>query len=280
MPSMKAFSLFVLLSLPLLLSAWVLFNGVRSDEDSYAGLPRSQTMELRPWKPGWFHVIDPPGFVLGYSEYLQNPLWVAYRLQDRSPQKPAPRPKNFRVDKSTLMRVSADDYSRSGFDRGHLAPNFAMSRFHGRAAQLASFRMSNITPQKAQLNQKLWQRMEEIEASVYAADSAALYVIAGPVFDKTPRRLDSGVAVPNGFFRIWLRRLADGELQVLAFIVPQQVNGYEPLNNFLVAVDEVEALTGLDFYHHLPQHQQAVLEAQIRPQDWGFLRHARRPPRY
>ncbi|MGJ8668987.1 MAG: DNA/RNA non-specific endonuclease [Oceanococcus sp.] len=277
---MKSISILILLASPLLLSAWVLFNGVRSDDDSYAGLPRSQTMQLLPWEPTWFHVVDPPGFVLGYSEWLKNPLWVAYRLDGRVSGKPGARPSHFSEDAATLMRVNADDYVRSGFDRGHLAPNYAMSRFHGRAAQLASFRMSNIVPQQPALNQKLWQRLEEIEADVYAKQQGPLWVVTGPIFSAEHGRLKSGVAIPAAFFRIWLRQSGDGEVQALAFVVPQQVKGYEPLDQYLVTVDAVKAQTGLDFFHQLPDQQEAIFESSLYAAAWGFAQHAQRPPRY
>lgn len=270
----------IVLAVPLLLSGWTLFNGVRSDDDSYAGLPRASNMELRPWKPQWFHVIDPPGFVLGYSEWLKNPLWVAYRLDERISGKPGARPRHFTRDVRTLVRVDADDYRRSGYDRGHMAPNYAMSRFAGRSAQLASFRMSNIVPQRGPLNQKLWQRLEEIETDVYADQDEPLWVVMGPIFGPDPARLTSGVAIPRAFFRIWLRHDAQGSIQMLAFITPQDVTGYEPLDQYLVSVDAVEAATGLDFFHQLPQALEDRLEAGIKPRDWRFGRHAKRPPRY
>lgn len=269
-----------LLALPMLWVGWTLFNGLREHPDSFAGLPRSRDMALLPWMPHGFQVLDPPGFVLGYSEYWRNPLWVAYRLTQRVDGPYADRPERFAVDARTFSRVNAEDYSHSGFNRGHMAPNYAMSRFHGRAAQRASFRMSNIVPQRGALNQKLWQRLEELEADVYAASEVPLYVVMGPVFTAEDERLPSGVAIPDGFFRIWLRRDRDGRLRVLAFLVPQTVSGYEPLDGFLVSVDAIEQATGLDFFHRLDDEQEAVLEAGVNAQAWDFSRYARRAPRY
>ena len=269
-------ALFVLLAN----AGWTLFNGLRDDADSYAGLPRAQDMALLPWQAQWFHVIDPAGFVLGYSERLKNPLWVAYRLDERSEEKPHQRPKSFTVDRQTLARVNADDYRDSGFNRGHMAPNYAMSRFIGRQAQLNSFRMSNIVPQKAHLNQKLWQRLEEIETDVYARLPGPLWVIMGPLFPAEPKRLASGVAIPTAFFRIWLREDAAGQPQALAFIVPQQVSGYEPLDQFVVSIDEVERRTGLDMFHQLDDRREVALESKVDSRAWKLSRYASKPPRY
>jgi endonuclease G len=266
-----------LLALPNLLN---LRDGVRSHPDAYAGLPRAQQISLLPWSAHWFHVIDPPGFVLGYSERLRNPLWVAYRLDDKRAEKLTPRPKHFSMDTWTLMRVDAHAYRHAGYDRGHMAPNYAMSQYAGRAAQLASFRMSNIVPQRGALNQKLWQRLEEVETDVYAQQAGPLWVVTGPIFAPAPPRLPSGVAVPEAFFRIWLRQNDAGAPEVLAFVVPQTVTGYEPLDQFLVTVDAVEALSGLDFFHIMQDAAEADMEARLDPIVWAFERYARRPPRY
>lgn len=268
-----------LFGVPLCLLLLGVYQGVREHPESFAGLPRSQQLVVPPWSGQWFHVIDPPGFVLGYSEFHRHPLWVAYRL-DGPRDGPLPaRPRHFEVDYRTLLRVGADDFRNTGYDRGHLAPNYAMARFHGRSAQLASFRMSNITPQRRGLNQKLWQRLEEIETDVYAAADGPLWVVMGPVFDQDGPRLDTGISVPQAFFRIWVRQGPDGP-QVLAFVVPQDVRGDEPLDQFLSTVDAIEALTGLDLFHRLEDERERALESGIDAVAWGFARHARRPPRY
>ncbi len=271
----------IMLASPMLLLLWMIADGLRLHPDSYAGLPRAQALCPWPWHRSWFHVIDAPGFVLGYSERWALPLWAAYRLDERVQAPAAKRPGHFAVDRRTLRRIDAEAYRGSGYDRGHLAPNYAMSRFHGREAQVASFRMSNIVPQKATMNQKLWQRLEEIETDVYANLEGPLWVVQGPVFDDARQRarLGSGVAIPSGFFRIWLREWRGG-IQALAFIVPQEVAGTEALDQFLVSIDDIEARTGLDFFHHLPESQEHALESALQADAWAFFRHARRPPRY
>lgn len=272
--------LLLLLALPLLLTLLQVYQGLRGHPESYAGLPRAHALRPWPWADHWFHVIDPPGFVLGYSERWRNPLWVAYRLDDLRDGPWGARPEHFQVDRRTLARVEHGDYSGSGYNRGHLAPNYAMARFLGRDAQLASFRMSNIVPQRSELNQKLWQRLEEIETDVYAAQPGPLWVVTGPLFGERPERLPSGVAIPQAFFRIWLREGAEGRPEALAFLVPMRVTGYEPLDRYLVTVDAVEAASGLDFFHQLPDGVEAPLEASLAPGAWRFERYARRAPRY
>src|SRR5688572_12326718 len=110
----------------------------------YGGPPRNSDLSRN---AGNFRVLINEGYIVGYSDTLGNPLWAAYRMQDlaRLP-KPAARPEKFELDRRTAARVSPEDYSGSGYDRGHLAPNFAIATRYGPKAQRETFLMSNITP--------------------------------------------------------------------------------------------------------------------------------------
>ena len=172
------------------------------------------------------------------------------------------------------------DFTDTGFDRGHLAPNYLISNLHGPAAQRQSFLMTNIVLQRPRLNQLVWQRLEEIEVDHLARRWDELNVTVGPVFDADRTWTDSGVDVPDAFYRIWLDRTADG-LRALALLVPQHVRGDERLDQFLITVDEIEAKTGLDFFAGLPDAIEKRLEA--RPADlsaWGLASLACFPARY
>ena len=260
----------VIVLVSLLLGAW---GGWRGHAHLEQGRPRPAGLVQYSW------LLAEPGFVLGYSPWWRNPLWVQWTVHAGPLRDLAPRPRHFVCAPGWLGGVCPDDYRRSGYDRGHLAPNYAMSRLYGREAQLASFAMHNISPQRHPLNARAWQRLEELEADLYAKAGQPLWVVTGPVFAARPQRLDSGVAVPSGFFRIWLRNTPAG-VRTLGFLVPQSVSVYEPLDQFVVSVDEIEARTGLDFFHQLADEVESRVEARVAPQDWQLQRHARRPPRY
>src|SRR5690606_27274146 len=107
----------------------------------YAGLPRMEDSDgLRDAAPP----LHPnPAYLAGYSETLANPLWVAYRVADVNPlPAPAERPDRFEVDVRTVTRVEPDAYTGSGYDRGHLAPNYAIATRYGEDAQRETFWMS------------------------------------------------------------------------------------------------------------------------------------------
>jgi endonuclease G len=176
---------------------WFWFTPTQSP-DVIGGFPVAQDR----WVQLSTHALQNPGFVVGYNEWYREPLWVAFRAH-ALPQGPSlGRRDHFDVDSRTLARVASSDYHDSGYDRGHLAPNFLISRLYGEQAQEATFRMSNIAPQTPRLNELLWQRIEEAEAEIVAPKMHQLWVVTGPVFNADANRLASGIAIPSAFYRI------------------------------------------------------------------------------
>jgi len=245
---------------------------------SWQGVPKPAQLSLQHWQRVWRN----PGFMLGYSEWRRNALWVTYQLNHKPNRRSGKRPQHFTIDQRSLMRVSSDDYLRSGFDRGHLAPNYAIASEYGRAAQLATFKMSNISPQRRNLNQKLWQRLEEVTVDHFLPQQQTLWVITGPIFDEKIEQLNSGVEIPDAFYKIIV---APGQLpaeaKVISFVMPQRVKGTEALSRYLASVDQIEAATGLDFFSALPDQLETQLESNVSDgSDWKLQRVDNNPPRY
>lgn len=247
---------------------------------AYMGIPKAQSGHPAMWT----RVFRNDGFMLGYSDLRGNPLWVIYRLSpvpERTRQ--YRRPGHFSSDWRSLAPIGQDDYSGSGYDRGHMAPSYAIARVYGKDAQLDTFLMSNITPQKPNLNQKLWQRLEEAEIDIFARQFGAVWVVTGPIFGPDSKRLRSSlwVEIPESFYKIYVVPARTGrEPQMLAFVVPQNVKGTESLDRFLASVDHVEALTGFDFFHELEDGLENRLEAQTDPAAWPLEEAAGLPGRY
>ena len=259
-----------------------------------AGLWHLQERELRDtlvWMgvPEWqepsplsFHrVLRNDGFLLGWSDVRVNALWVGYRVAPVGDGRIGARP-DFRADWRTLWPIGTDHYAGSGFDRGHLAPNYAIAAVHGREAQRDTFYMSNMSPQRPDLNRRLWQRLEEAVMDHFAPRLGELQVITGPVFPE--RFLDNVfnrvglVEVPEAFYKILV---VPGERPMaLAFLMPQGVRGDEPLDDFLVSIDAIEARTGLDFFPRLPEAAAEALEGGVSTRGWALEEVANRPGRF
>ena len=146
---------------------------------TYAGLPKGAEYKL----------LMNKGYIVGYSERHKDPVWAAYRLFRTDSPYQFRRPSRFAIDERTAARVSHNDYTNSGYDRGHMAPNSAIMSRYGREAQIETFLMSNVCPQQPNLNRGMWEELESREANDYADRFGQVWVIDGPIFDANPRRL-------------------------------------------------------------------------------------------
>ncbi|MDP1772545.1 MAG: DNA/RNA non-specific endonuclease [Methylobacter sp.] len=246
----------------------------------YQGAPQSLDAKN---SDTWFRILRNHGFILGYSDLRGNPLWVEYALTPEANTPSLKRPNRFETDWRSINRVSHNSYQNSGYDRGHMAPNYAISHLYGRAGQADSFLMTNITPQKPKLNQQLWRHLEETEIKHFTQNFGKVWVITGPIFSGTVERLSSDwrVEIPDAFYKIYITEAAPGKPPVaLAFLVPQTVNGKESLAQFVTSIDNIEAQTGIDFFAELDDRIEAHLEAAIEPMPWNLQAVSKLPPHH
>lgn len=232
-----------------------------ADRYCYAGAPRGSASF-----PYAITVLTNTGYLAGYCERRRNPVWVCYRLFNPAHWDAPPRPQAFRTDFRTGTRTKPHDYSGSGYDRGHLAPNYAIAVCYGPRAQLETFLMSNIIPQRPALNRQVWKRLEQREIRDYAPRYGQIWVIDGPVFHHG-EQLQGGVNIPDACYKIMVR-VGNGAPRILAFIMPQTVNGAESPDRFLTSVRQIERETDLDFFSVLPPDLQRTLEEQTAPGTW------------
>jgi len=228
----------------------------------YMGVPNSSSFT---------RVFRNSSFMLGYSDYRGNPLWVTYKLTPiPKNSKKYKRPDKFESDWRAINRVNHNDYTHSGYDRGHLAPNFAISRLYGKNAQLDTFLMSNISPQKAKLNRGIWKKLEKIEIKYFTKIFDKVWVFTGPIFDKNIEKLSSSdrVEIPDAFYKIYIGIKKGKEPKSLAFIIPQNVKGYEPLRKFVTTIDDIEAQTKIDFLYKLDDKIEDKIESSKDTTPW------------
>jgi endonuclease G, mitochondrial len=231
----------------------------------YGGVPRASTNASQPVT---FRVLTNRAYAVGYSDAHGNPLWAAYRVADLANiPTPAARPEKFEIDRRTVARVAPEDYANSGYDRGHLAPNYAIATRYGSKAQRETFLMSNITPQRHALNAGVWKELEMKIATSYPARYAEVWAFTGPIFGAQPRELRRGVLVPEAFFLIVVDE-NEGKLRTLAFIVPQEAPAGAAPEAFLATIDEIQRRTGLDFLGDLDDESERAVESQRASRVW------------
>jgi len=246
---------------------------------TYMGVPRATHFSLNTFT----RVFRNSDFMIGYSDYRGNPLWVSYMLTPVPKNaKRYKRPSSFYKDWRNVSNIEAKDYIHSGYDRGHMAPNYAISRLYGRSAQLSTFDMTNITPQKPNLNRKLWQRLEEAEVKEFTKYFDKVWVFTGPIFDEKIQRLKSSkyVEIPDAFYKIYVGVSKNKAPKTLAFIMPQSVRGNESFMKFVTTIDEVEKETGLDFLAKLDDKIEDKLEKSKSTTAWHLKAVATKPSRY
>ncbi|MBB1485251.1 DNA/RNA non-specific endonuclease [Oceanospirillum sediminis] len=235
------------------------------------------------WKDR-YRVLRNQDFILGYSDLRLNPLWVSYRIRKIPPRvskRSFPRPGRFRKDWRLIWPVEHSDFTASGYDRGHLAPNYAISRLYGRDAQRDTFLVSNISPQKPDLNRKLWQRLEELAITGFTRRFDTVDVITGPVFDTDTQRLKSWIEIPDQFYKIFLGIDESGRVKsALAFLMPQSATGREPLTEFVVSIDDIEQQTKLNFLTQLPATSEERLEKNTDYSSWMSDEESKKQSRY
>ena len=160
------------------------------------------------------------------------------------------------------------DYRGSGYDRGHLVPAGDMA--FNEEAMSETFYMSNMSPQKRNFNGGIWRELEETTRD-WAKKYKHLYVVTGPVL--TQRKLDkvgyNEVTVPSSYFKVLLD-VTEPEMKGIGFIIENEVSN-KPLANYAVTIDEVESLTGINFFSDLlSPKKEELLEATTEVGRWKF----------
>ena len=201
------------------------------------------------------------GFDLCYRESYEVAEWVSYTLTNDELVKVSGRTNDFRADPSiSTGSATPADYKKSGYDRGHLAPAADMEWSVQTVSE--SFYMSNMTPQKPELNRRLWMELES-SVRIWASRFGYVTVVTGPVLEKASSEYDSigenKVSVPEYFYKVLLSE-CDGRKIAAGFILPN-ADCTKDIFDYAVSVDEVERRTGLDFFSLLPDTEEELLES-------------------
>ena len=192
-------------------------------------------------------IVEHQYYTLSYSEKHEQPEWVAYEItRERLNNKVADRTDNFRPDPKVKTKSAApSDYRRSGYTRGHLAPAGDMG-FSERAMS-ETFYMSNMSPQERSCNMGVWRELEE-QARDWGRKYKHLYIVTGPILTE-PKIETIGrnkVTVPKNYYKIILD-VTEPEYKGIGFIIPNALSD-EHLTEYAVTIDEVEDITGIDFF--------------------------------
>lgn len=206
-------------------------------------------------------IIQRTGYTLSYDAKNKTPQWVAWELTKAETKGNEERTNDFQPDPDVIgAKVITYDYSGSGYDRGHMAPAGDMK--WNRKAMQESFYMSNICPQNHNLNTEDWNDLE-MKSREWARRYGKVYIVCGPIYNgkRTEYIGSHRVKVPDAFFKVILINETDKQC-ALGFLFENE-SGERPLKEYLVSVDSIEKITGLDFFSALPDDIENTVEAEV-----------------
>ena len=213
------------------------------------------------------------GYIVSYDPNWKIPHWVSYHLTKDyvNADKLLKNRQNYKPDPvlPAQQRADSKDYSKSGYDRGHIV---SQNDLKGRDKQceLEAWYMTNITPQNRFFNQRIWALLDK-KVQNWAIKYGKVWVIAGPIFadGKVVETIGKNkVAVPTHFYKLVVRK-DNNSPKILAFVIPNDASRDYKLASSLVSVDMVEELTGLNFFHELPDDIESTLEEVIPLKLWN-----------
>jgi len=209
-------------------------------------------------------IIFHTNYTLSYNEFHEQAEWVHYYLDINKLNGSVDRTNDFRFDNSVSTgSASLNDYKYSGYDRGHLAPAGDMKI--NKTTMSESFLLSNISPQNASFNRGGWKKLE---SQVRAwAEKNNLYVITAGVLEDDLNKIGlNGVSVPRNFYKIVYDPI---NKKMIAFLMPN-IKTSKPLSSYVVNVDRIESITGIDFFTEIEDEFEEILESQIDVRKWDF----------
>lgn len=222
--------------------------------------------DIKELQPTADKVIYHSHYSLSYSEEHEQAEWVMYELTADEARGGYERSDNFRADPDiSTGSAQLNDYKGSGYDRGHLAPAGDMA--FSTTAMSESFYLSNMSPQHPSFNRGGWKSLEALSRA-WALEDGDLYIITGPVLKHTRGQIGSSrVSIPAYYYKI-LFDIDEGERRSIAFLMPN-ASISSKVEDYVVSVDSLEVLTGIDFFPGLADSLEDQLESRTTGA-WDF----------
>lgn len=238
-----------------------------------------------------------PYFALSYNDSKGEPNWVSWHVgKDNLGTAPRFPFKSDNELPAGFKKITTRDYANGGFDRGHMCPH--SDRAANETSSKASFVMTNIIPQSAEVNRKAWAQLEEYCRGLVLDEGKELYIVSGPQgkggrgtkgFKNTVA--NGKVVVPSHCWKVIMVldakdgddvKRVDQDTRLIAVVMPNDTTVGEEWAPFRVSVHDVEELTGYKFFSNVDPGvidplKMVVDDEEIESQP--PIIHARRRPR-
>ena len=215
-------------------------------------------------------VLQRGEFAIGWSPSLKRPVWAAYHVPREARFELGKRP-SFTKDRNVSSAPSPADYIGSRYDRGHMVPNHAIVTRFGPDEQRKTFQMTNIAPQAPTLNRGPWREMELRIADLWTARYGEIWVIVGAIPEASASARETiaagSIDVPDRYYMIAVAQSEDG-VRALAVLFPQTADRWAFPTHNIVTIDELEQLSGLEFFPEMPSFLKRPLQADRPTRLW------------
>merc|ERR1719231_69751 len=217
-------------------------------------------------------IIRHNGYTVEYSFKNLAPLWVYEVLTPDQPKptKALKRPQKFHSEKSLpeAFQVTHDDYTRSGYSRGHMSMAFYLKHFKESYHQ--TFSMANIVPQLRANNEKIWLSIEQTIRRLALQSFDKTHVWSGPVYSK---EIDQkyiskrNIPVPTHLYKVVMFE-KDREQFSFALIIANT----DENKLYLIKIEDLENMTGVLFPAIVKQAQQSppLCALGSNPEKWAI----------
>ena len=218
-------------------------------------------------------------YAIGYDAHWHHPRWVAFRFDNETRPEEVKRDGKFTFDPllAPSERLTGNAYQGTGYDRGHLVASH--DRVFSREANNQTFYMSNMTPQVRKFNQQYWVALERLVQDLGRNNSFAdtLYIAKGGAindpndFVKVLTLEGKKVPVPRHNFMALLK-VKNGKYSSIGFWLENKDYGHPgkktDMVKHAVTIAKLEELTGINFFHNLPDAIEKRIESYYSFADW------------
>ena len=210
-------------------------------------------------------IIKKKSYIASYNKDTKIANWVAWHLTSEHTEGSIGRGNMFHEDEEVPSpKATVEDYKGSGWSRGHMCP--AGDNKWDAEAMYQSFSLINVCPQNASLNSGLWNSLE-IDCRNWAKRFHDIYIICGPVFFQQDHEVIgiNEIYVPEAFFKVVL--CLNGKPKGFGVIV-KNTAGNKKKDIYYNSIDQVERITGMDFFPLLSDDVEDEVESNLDMDMW------------
>lgn len=222
--------------------------------------------------------------------------WTAYRIH-KGQTGSSGKSNEFKEDPDLPLYARVSDsrsyYSGSGFDRGHICAS--ADRQYSNMANQQTYYYTNMQPQYHMFNagprlangdqdwskQSPWLRLEgKVRSWGRSSGCDTLYIVKGGTIDdekllKNSRypqgKIDGVLPIPKYFFVALLMKTKTTYQAIGFWLEHDNIDhSADDLKNYAKSIDELEALTDIDFFCNLPDATENEVEKNFAPIKWGL----------